>query len=139
MQFTRKEMKQIGIGILRTLGVSDFNIEKFEKENVIPYFDNGMLDTLAFVEVLSSQRLKIAEEAGGKCYAVVYSHVQGFPMLSYLCVSPYMEDTEYMCQQIGLAQYRVYAYCVNLIRPELSEYGSIIVECSANGIVKRVF
>lgn len=136
MQYTRAEMKAKAIEILKTLQVPKNLINDYEKSNIVPYFSHGVFGfELAVRDFLEKNKSEIFDRYG-ECYAISLDIVNGYPMLSFLCYSPHIEDSEYMLSVVDFLHYRVWAYVHNLKREEYSEYGSIIVTPTENGLVR---
>lgn len=131
-----ENQKKIAIKYLKKLKVKGKVIEDFEEnENVYilngTYFENLKRDDILYTII------KEIKKEGSLVYGVVFANTYLGCMINFLTVSPYPEDWHLTVKELRPRRYRVYAYVWNTDAPELSEFGSIIVE-EKDGYLERV-
>ncbi len=87
-------------------------------------------------EKLRDKITSYEQRSGCMVYAVCKDYLYGCRFISLLFVSPYEEDWQWDITTHG-NKHRVYAYVHNLDAEELSESGSVLLECN-DGCIKRI-
>lgn len=136
---TREEMKEIALGYMTQLGLSENVINDFKNEDLLNESENG-----GYLYWLNDEEKKIVDdyesESGNLVYHVIHNFMQiegvdePFEMYNLLIVTKYNEDREFEAE--GVRERFVESYVYNKSVPEFSEYGSITVRQKIGGLVR---
>lgn len=136
---TREEMKEIALGYMTQLGLSENVINDFKNEDLLNESENG-----GYLYWLNDDEKKIVDdyesESGNLVFHVIHSFMQidgvdePFEMYNLLIVTKYNEDREFEAE--GVRERFVESYVYNKSVPEFSEYGSITVRQKIGGLVR---
>lgn len=137
-KFTPLEMHELAKRYINNLGIfSEETTEfAFDDYNGVSVFNNTdlMLELKTYREYIEQ-----IPSYCGMPYIATIDNIQGFDMLTVLCVSPYREDEQYNLQYIIDNVYIANAYVINLDEPTLSEAGTVTIEVDReNHTLRRI-
>lgn len=132
------EQKREGVKYLKKLNVKAEAIEAFEKAGTVYILDGTYFERIRRDGKLYSKITEIELEERVLVYGVVFANTYFGFVINFLTVSPYPEDWHLTVSKLRSGQHLVYAYVWNTDAPELSEFGSIVVE-EKGGYLERVF
>ena len=132
------EQKREAANYLKKLNVKAEAIEAFEKAGTVYILDGTYFTPLRREGKLFYKISEIELADRVKIYGVIFSQSYFGLLINFLAVSPYPEDWERTVRKERGGRYRAYAYVWNTDAPELSEFGSIVVE-EKGGYLERVF
>lgn len=131
--------KECCLNLMSRMGFSPKYYRQFANKDIINLFNSELDGTPISEGSELYRRIKAVEEKSGvKVFAVTRDFIPDFgEMYSFLCVSPYEEDWDYMFAELGKSTFRSYAYVWNVNVDEYSEFGSVYVEAYF-GCIRRV-
>lgn len=130
--------KHVGAWALRELNVSMPYVLDYEANDSIYLFDRRKAPERITPGSELWNKIKEIEKARNVIiYAVTHDYIEPIgEMYSYLCISPYPEDWQYMVRHQGDDHFFVYAYVQNMSNDRCSESGYILVLARYNGMVR---
>lgn len=132
-----QNQKKIALKYLKELNVKSAAIEAFEKDGEVYILDGTYFERIRRDGKLYSKITEIELEERALVYGVIFSSTYFGFMINFLTVSPYPEDWHLTVSKLSPGQHLAYAYVWNTDAPELSEFGSIVVE-EKGGYLERV-
>lgn len=130
--------KDVAAWALRELNVSTPYVLDFEQNDRVYLFYYDDVQYIAPGSELADKIRLIETTRHLKVYAVTHDFLLPIgEMYSFLCISKFEEDWDKMVSLVGENTFRVYAYVHNVIAPECSESGYIILR-SEHGKLVRV-
>ena len=134
---TREEMKLKAVECMEKLNINSLFALRFFEFDKIAYFDKH---TPLFGEIPEEILSKVKEiEQSKNCliYAITSDEMEFGKCYSFLMISPYEEDLNYLIQSYGM-KHRVCAYVWNTTDEWRSESGYVTL-LSKNGRLYRIY
>lgn len=134
MNITREIKKQKAIELMQKLGIYKPYIQGFEKEDKVCFFEcfGGFW---AYQEPELDRKIKEFEEQHDcLVYAVTHEYLEFGECYSFLYVSDYEEEWDYLLEELGPYKFTACAYVWNRDVEYCSEFGCIGVHCFGGGI-----
>lgn len=137
MNATAEERKLKALNLIKRLGIYEPYVERFEKDNQVFCFADGVGFRIDDVPELKAKIHEIEEEKGCTVYAVTHEFTYFGECYDFLIVGKYTEDWSELLLCGGDNTFRAFAYVWNVSDDKCSEMGYIALQSLAGGI-KRI-
>ena len=132
----KQEQKAKAIEILKELDIYKPYIEGFEQEDRVCFFEGfGGYWVDQEPEVLAKMK-EVEEQFNCTVYAITHEYTQFGECWSFLYISQYTEDWQYLCDKVQPHIYYVASYVWNKDDEICSEFGDIVVKSFGGGITR---
>ena len=133
---TKETMKKYAIKLMEEMKIFRPYIEGFKKENQVCLFEQfGGFWAFQYPELMEKIK-EIEQEHGCMVYAITHNYTEFGELYSFLIISKYDEDMEYMLRMEGNKGF-AFAYVWNKSDEQSSEFGTIGIQSFGGGI-KRI-
>lgn len=130
---SKDSMKLEAVGRMKTLGIPEYVIKRFEMKDWLHMSDNTTIEEDIPEEILNKIK-EYQDEFKNLVYHVVHTHLFGQETYECLAVSPYKEDWSY---EFPDKKGWTMSHSINITHPENTESGSIQLE-NKNHVLVRI-
>ncbi len=129
--------KDKALELMKQLDIYQPYIDGFKKNGYVCYFERfaGFWDFQN--HELEAKRKEIEKKYNCLVYAITHEYLEGDELYSFLLVTDYPEEWEYLLQNTGHHEHYATAYVWNKSCDWCSEFGDVVIE-NAFGGIRRV-
>ena len=126
--------KDKALELMKRLDIYKQYIKDFKEKDLVCYFERfaGFWDFQN--PELEAKRKEIQEKYKCLVYAITHEYLEGDELYSFLIVTDYPEEWEYLLQDAGINKHYATAYVWNKSCEYCSEFGDIVVEHAFGGL-----
>ena len=133
MNELRESQKAEAVKRMKKLGILEQPIKEFEEEGKLNLSESG-----GILYWLNDEQKKMVEdfekEHNGLVYHVIHQFTNIGELYNPLYVSEYVEEWKMDMDDLGAGQ--ALAYVINMNMPDCSEFGTIGIEPSVDGLIR---
>ena len=129
--------KDKALQLMKQLDIYQPYIDGLKKDGYVCYFERfaGFWDFQD--KELEAKRKEIEKKYNCLVYAITHDFLEGDELYSFLIVTDYPEEWDYLLQEAGRNKYYATAYTWNKDCEWCSELGDILIE-HAFGVIRRI-
>ena len=130
----KEERKEVALKIMKQLDIFDSYIQGFEKNDEVCFFERYAGFWAWQDEDLQNKIKDLEEKYNCAVYAITHDYTGFGELYSFLIITEYKEEWDELLIEYSKGQYSAFAYVWNKSDNDLSEFGTILVDCLGGGI-----